>query len=40
MLFKSRGNGNFQYCDWLYGQDAPGIPALSPGSPIKEAAAV
>lgn len=31
LLFKSRGDGNYQYCDWLYGQDAPGVPALSVG---------
>lgn len=31
LLFKSRGDGNYQYCDWLYGQDAPGVPAVSPG---------
>lgn len=29
LLFKSRGDGNYQYCDWLYGQDAPGVPAPS-----------
>ena len=32
LLFKSRGDGNYQYCDWLYGQDAPGAPALPAGS--------
>lgn len=29
LLFKSRGDGNYQYCDWLYGQDVAGVPALS-----------
>ncbi|MBT2597156.1 FAD-dependent oxidoreductase [Arthrobacter sp. ISL-72] len=27
LLFKSRGDGNFQYNDWLYGQEGEGIPA-------------
>jgi 2-polyprenyl-6-methoxyphenol hydroxylase-like FAD-dependent oxidoreductase len=27
MLFKSRGDGDYQYSDWLYGQDGVGIPA-------------
>lgn len=27
MLFKSRGENNFQYNDWLYGRDEPGVPA-------------
>jgi salicylate hydroxylase len=35
LLFKSRGDGNYQYCDWLYGQDAPGVPALSSGRSTK-----
>lgn len=30
MLFKSRGDGNFQYNDWLYGQGEPGAPADKP----------
>lgn len=29
LLFKSRGDGNYQYCDWLYGQDVPGTPDTS-----------
>lgn len=29
LLFKSRGDGNYQYCDWLYGQDVPGTPNTS-----------
>jgi 2-polyprenyl-6-methoxyphenol hydroxylase-like FAD-dependent oxidoreductase len=29
LLFKSRGDGNHQYNDWLYGQDEPGTPAVS-----------
>ena len=33
LLFKSRGDGNYQYCDWLYGQDAPGAPAPSTSRP-------
>jgi salicylate hydroxylase len=35
LLFKSRGDGNYQYCDWLYGQDAPGIPAALSDQPAK-----
>ena len=31
LLFKSRGDGNHQYNDWLYGQDEPGTPAVSGG---------
>jgi len=27
LLFKSRKDGDFQYNDWLYGQDQPGAPA-------------
>lgn len=30
MLFKSRGDGNFQYNDWLYGKGEPGVPAETP----------
>jgi salicylate hydroxylase len=26
LLFKSRKDGDFQYNDWLYGQDQPGTP--------------
>jgi 3-hydroxybenzoate 6-monooxygenase len=26
LLFKSRGDGNYQYSDWLYGQEVEGIP--------------
>jgi salicylate hydroxylase len=34
MLFKSRGDNNFQYNDWLYGRNEPGVPAESPaGAP-------
>lgn len=35
LLFKSRGDGNYQYCDWLYGQDAPGVPAMFPSRSTK-----
>jgi salicylate hydroxylase len=35
LLFKSRGDGNYQYCDWLYGQDTPGIPAPFSGHAAK-----
>ncbi|MBU8868558.1 FAD-dependent monooxygenase [Paenarthrobacter sp. MMS21-TAE1-1] len=35
LLFKSRGDGNYQYCDWLYGQDAPGVPAPVAGQSAK-----
>lgn len=31
LLFKSRGDGNYQYTDWLYGQDEPGTAAASGG---------
>jgi 2-polyprenyl-6-methoxyphenol hydroxylase-like FAD-dependent oxidoreductase len=34
LLFKSRGDGNYKYNDWLYGQDEPGTPAV-PGEPSK-----
>ena len=27
MLFKSRGENSFQYSDWLYGRNEPGVPA-------------
>jgi salicylate hydroxylase len=27
LLFKSRKDNNFQYNDWLYGQDGDGVPA-------------
>ena len=27
LLFKSRKDGDFQYNDWLYGQNQPGVPA-------------
>lgn len=27
LLFKSRGDGNYQYNDWLYGQSGDGVPA-------------
>lgn len=27
LLFKSRKDGDFQYNDWIYGQDQPGTPA-------------
>jgi salicylate hydroxylase len=30
MLFKSRGDNNFQYNDWLYGRGEPGVPAEGP----------
>ncbi|WP_416417304.1 FAD-dependent oxidoreductase [Paenarthrobacter aromaticivorans] len=30
MLFKSRGDNNFQYNDWLYGRNEPGVPAEVP----------
>jgi salicylate hydroxylase len=39
LLFKSRGDGNYQYCDWLYGQDVPGVPALSSGRSTKASVA-
>lgn len=26
LLFKSRGDGNYEYCDWLYGRTGDGIP--------------
>jgi 2-polyprenyl-6-methoxyphenol hydroxylase-like FAD-dependent oxidoreductase len=29
LLFKSRKDGDFQYNDWLYGQDNDGVPAAS-----------
>lgn len=28
LLFKSRGDGNFQYNDWLYGQSGEGVPSV------------
>lgn len=28
LLFKSRGDGNYQYNDWLYGQSGEGVPAV------------
>ncbi|SEE33857.1 salicylate hydroxylase [Arthrobacter alpinus] len=28
LLFKSRGDGNYQYNDWLYGQEGDGVPAV------------
>lgn len=28
LLFKSRGDGNHQYNDWLYGQEGAGVPAV------------
>ncbi|MDQ0678474.1 2-polyprenyl-6-methoxyphenol hydroxylase-like FAD-dependent oxidoreductase [Arthrobacter pascens] len=31
LLFKSRGDGNYQYSDWLYGQAEPGTPTVSGG---------
>lgn len=42
MLFKSRGDGNFEYNDWLYGKGEPGVPAdaqraapaLESGAPV------
>jgi hypothetical protein len=30
LLFKSRKDNNFQYNDWLYGQDGDGVPAVTP----------
>lgn len=30
MLFKSRGDGNYQYNDWLYGQEGDGVPSAKP----------
>lgn len=30
MLFKSRGDGNYQYNDWLYGQEGDGVPSVKP----------
>lgn len=39
MLFKSRGDGNFQYNDWLYGKDEPGVPAEVPQVPAASTAA-
>ncbi|KQQ90028.1 FAD-dependent oxidoreductase [Arthrobacter sp. Leaf137] len=32
MLFKSRGDNNFQYNDWLYGRNEPGVPAEVPAA--------
>ena len=29
LLFKSRGDGNYQYNDWLYGQEGEGIPVAA-----------
>jgi 2-polyprenyl-6-methoxyphenol hydroxylase-like FAD-dependent oxidoreductase len=29
LLFKSRGDGNYQYNDWLYGQSGDGVPAVA-----------
>ena len=38
MLFKSRGDNNFQYNDWLYGRNEPGAPADVPaGTKLVEA---
>ncbi|MGN6443016.1 MAG: 3-hydroxybenzoate 6-hydroxylase, partial [Arthrobacter sp.] len=38
MLFKSRGDNNFQYNDWLYGRNEPGAPAEVPaGAKLVEA---
>jgi len=28
LLFKSRSDGNYQYSDWLYGQEGAGVPAV------------
>ncbi|MDQ0029710.1 FAD-dependent oxidoreductase [Arthrobacter bambusae] len=30
LLFKSRKDGDFQYNDWLYGQEGDGVPAAGP----------
>ncbi|WP_284978658.1 FAD-dependent oxidoreductase [Arthrobacter sp. fls2-241-R2A-200] len=38
MLFKSRSDNNFQYNDWLYGRNEPGVPAeVSAGTSLVEA---
>jgi salicylate hydroxylase len=34
MLFKSRGDNNFQYNDWLYGRSEPGVPAEVPARAV------
>lgn len=34
MLFKSRGDNNFQYNDWLYGRNEPGAPAEVPAGAV------
>lgn len=39
LLFKSRTDNNFQYNDWLYGQDQPGSPAR-PGSALAQTLSV
>ncbi|MNR58691.1 3-hydroxybenzoate 6-hydroxylase [compost metagenome] len=38
LLFKSRKDNNFQYNDWLYGQDGDGVPPVAPKR-VSEAAA-
>jgi 2-polyprenyl-6-methoxyphenol hydroxylase-like FAD-dependent oxidoreductase len=37
LLFKSRKDGDFQYNDWLYGQEQPGSPALRSAAKSKAA---
>jgi salicylate hydroxylase len=38
LLFKSRKDGDFQYNDWLYGQDNDGVPAAeAPAARVKSA---
>ncbi|MGG5174425.1 FAD-dependent oxidoreductase [Pseudarthrobacter sp. J1763] len=40
LLFKSRADGNFQYNDWLYGQDNDGVPARSTARSLASAQVV
>ena len=30
LLFKSRKDNDFQYNDWLYGQEGDGVPSVKP----------
>ncbi|MGX9901374.1 hypothetical protein ACW0JT_18555 [Arthrobacter sp. SA17] len=39
LLFKSRKDNNFQYNDWLYGQDGDGVPDVTPKRVSEVAAA-
>ena len=39
LLFKSRKDNNFQYNDWLYGQDGDGVPSVTAKRVAEKAAA-